>query len=376
MSWSKWYLLNDRSNANGFVIKRYRKKPNGKTAWESLPRGEYKNLDASGVEALLRRKNASLEIERLEAESRYNFDHAYINVRAKERFAAYIQSRANDQNHVTTMLGYLDQHVFQFFVLIKKQPDPRTWHKYEQDWGAWLVSKQKLSASTIKQVVQVCNRFTKFLSTRIYPEKLAVVALEPLGRKKLVAMKESSEEHHRYKFISHKRFEEICQALALQNCQVLPAIILAYHFGLRISETYGLDQKSFYAEHLLVSRQLKSFTDSKIRLGPLKTLDHRKVPYWFMTPQRAYQKVKALKPMGPYTLNKAVNEALEPFGHMSHDLRRSFITRALRLYHHRDVQMAVGHRDIRTTLFYAQDDRSFANKQLSLVDLDGDPAPT
>jgi integrase len=45
-----------------------------------------------------------------------------------------------------------------------------------------------------------------------------------------------------------------------------------------------------------------------------------------------------------------------------HDLRRTFITKALRLHHPRDVQMAVGHVSLTTTMGYAQDDRDTSDE--------------
>lgn len=40
-----------------------------------------------------------------------------------------------------------------------------------------------------------------------------------------------------------------------------------------------------------------------------------------------------------------------------HDLRHSFITRAIREKNSRDVQLAAGHKHLMTTMGYAHDDR-------------------
>lgn len=42
----------------------------------------------------------------------------------------------------------------------------------------------------------------------------------------------------------------------------------------------------------------------------------------------------------------------------SHDFRRTFITKALRLYAPIDIQKAVGHASLSTTMGYAMDDRN------------------
>lgn len=365
--WSQWYLLNDKSRPNGIVIKRYSKK-NGRTLWQNYPAREYTSLQRTELELFLKRINVTHELERKAAEARYDFDHAFINKHSKERYEEYLGSRADDQNHIRTLINYLESYTLEFFVILKKVPDPEFWQKYEHDWGLWLANDKKLSASTIKQIAQNANRFLKFISTRLYP-KMQCGYLEPLGKTKLKKLKARQPSAQRYKYVSEELFEKILKEN--KESSLLPAIKLAYLFGLRLSEVYGLSDKKFFGDSVLISQQGIGCTDGKMRLGLTKTSDTRKVPYWYISPQNAFKLVKVVEPMHPDTLNKKVNDLLGKYGRQSHDLRRSFITRSLRKQNHRDVQLAAGHKDLRTTLVYAQDDRELSTKQLSLDELEG-----
>ena len=46
-----------------------------------------------------------------------------------------------------------------------------------------------------------------------------------------------------------------------------------------------------------------------------------------------------------------------------HDLRHTFITKAVRIHAPRDVQLAVGHKDLRITMGYLRDDRDLSDEE-------------
>jgi hypothetical protein len=363
--WSPWYIIKDQSKTRGYVVKRY---IIGTTRKENLPISQYKDLSLSETESLIRRLNMTHELKRKTQEERYDFDHTFINAHAKERFKLYIESRAENQGHIQTQMRYLDVYVFGFFILKLKLPDPQFWHQHEHDWGKWLSTEQELSASTIKQITFIANRFLRFISTKLYPEKLTVMSLEPLGRNKLKSLKARAPNLKRYKFISEELFETIIKELS--GSPILANIELAYRYGLRLSETMALKQSSIYREHLFVNEQAIGYNGITLKLGPTKTLDTRKIPHWFSIPKDTWKLIQEVKPMHSDTLNEKVNRSLDKFQRQSHDLRRSFITRSLRLYNHRDVQMAAGHKDLRTTLAYAQDDRELGGGPMSLDELE------
>ncbi len=69
--------------------------------------------------------------------------------------------------------------------------------------------------------------------------------------------------------------------------------------------------------------------------------------------------------MHPDTLSDKFEKASKEAGlsFQFHDLRRTFITNALRKYHFLDVRLAAGHSDLETTQKYIQDDRQIQRKK-------------
>jgi integrase len=250
-------------------------------------------------------------------------------------------------------MNYLRKYTFEYFVLTKKQPDPKHWPRLQNDWGVWLIDDQKLGHSSILQIIFNANRFLRFLREVAYPGEVENIKLTPISRNKLKLLKANSVDD-RYKFITAEKYEKIEKAFKADHKHLLPVLRLCYHFGLRISETLGLRQDDVYEDTLSIQRQGKSFSAGKVSTKQLKSLEKREVPYWFASPDDAYEWISSMPMLNPTTLNRKMNAALKSFKHESHDLRRSFITRALRQQHWRDVMRAAGHKDIETTLRYDQ----------------------
>jgi integrase len=97
----------------------------------------------------------------------------------------------------------------------------------------------------------------------------------------------------------------------------------------------------------------------------LKTIDTRQSEYWNIGPATTYKLIKEMKLFNPDSLTSMFDKEMKRlwFAFQFHDLRRSFITNALRRKHYRDVQLTVGHKQIKTTERYAQDDRDFNRKR-------------
>lgn len=349
--WSQWYLLQDRTNANGYVVKRYCKL-NGKTKWQNLPVKQYKSLSNDEIEALLRRLNASHESIKLKNEERYDFNHAFLNKKVMERFEEHLDGSINDEGHKRQMLSYLRRYTFEFFVIKNKLPDPKTWQRVQDKWGTWLI-EQKLSYNTIKQVIFNTNRFLRFLREVVYFDEMPLIKLAPLSRNRLKAHKLKTYSD-RYKFINEDKFAEIVNHFSFKEPELLPVVMLCYQMGLRISETLGCQVSDIYEDSLDLKRQAYAFNNGKILTKSLKGLEDRKVPYWFATANDVYSWISVLPKMSPGNLIKRINAELKTFGLESHDFRRSFVTRALRVQHWRDVMRACGHKEMETTLRYDQ----------------------
>lgn len=359
--WSQWYKVNDKASLKGFSIRRYRV-ISGKTQWERYPTKEYKELSLGEVDSLLNRLNASHKVRIAERDEQFNYDLAYVNKTSLGKFEEYLSSQANDQNHITSSMAFLNNYGLKFFIVAKDIPDPAQWHKASVSWGEWLL-KQDIKPATIVKVVTIVNRFTAFLQENVYTEMPAARKLAPIGRNKLKRMALSSDGT---KFITDETWVKIVDWVKANDPGVLPNVLLSEAYGLRLSESQGLDKSKFFNSYLLVSEQGDRIKLGKLVLKPIKTIDTRKVPHWNIEPRAAWELVKTVEVMHPDTLNKRVNEGFNKFGHTSHDMRRRFITKALRAKETRDVQLAVGHKNIMTTMGYAEDDRELQDQMMNL----------
>lgn len=358
--WSRWYLVPEQG---ALKIKRCRTLQ-GRKVWQRYPAAQYKGLEQPAVESLLRKLNATYETDRRLAQERYDFNFSHINKTTVDKFEAHLKKQASDLNHVQFSMLALNKYVFEFFILQCKLADPSRWHFKEDAWGEWLLG-QELSPATLKKVVAVANRFNKFLVEKINPDMDAPRKLEPIG--KVTLDKLAAKDARGTSYINAWTFSQLVTRVKQDDPDVLPNIMLCYHFGLRISESLGLTREKFLAKALVVDEQGHKLVNNAVTRKPVKTKDMRRVPYWNLTAKEAWALVQQIKPMHPDTLVKRVNACMAHFSHTSHDLRKTFITDSLRKYHWKDVQLAVGHKDVRTLMGYNQDDRELGD---SLADLE------
>lgn len=368
--WSKWSKLKDKQSSCGYRVRRYRTNLNGKIEWETYPTKQYADFSLDELDKLINRLNAShISAENL-AKERYKFDHAYVNPVVMEKYTAELES-CMDRPGVIAALNWLNVYVFNFFILQQKVSDPSKWHKIDTEWGKWLQQthknkrgkKVKLSIKTILMIVQAANRFLTFLNDKgIYKELDAIRPLKPIGRGKIKTLMAESARPKDQGYIPRETFQNICQEN--KDNDILPNFKLMYWYGLRISESLGVERESFRVGHLSVSKQGISFKDGRLILGPIKTRDSRKVPHWFVDAKAARDIWLTVKPMHPDTLQKSMNDMLRKYGLESHDCRRTFITNAIKKTDIYQTQLAAGHQDIRTTMKYQRDDRNLEDDVL------------
>lgn len=354
---SKWYVI--KSNA-GIRVRRY-SIIGGKTKWERYPKESYSGMTVPEVEAFVKRLNVTAQVREDEARVRYDFDHAFINVRIKALFQDSIENNASGPGWVTSVIHHLDAYVLEFFVIQRKTPDPKGWLKLEEDWGKWLVAKG-LSKSSYRTIIQTANRFIKLLH-RHYGDEVPLFMLVPIGKRKLDHMVAAKKLKHgeRKKFISKTDFNRIIKAT---RPKIHPNIYLAYHFGLRAAETFGVTTDDVYKEFLHVPRQLHLINPGP-QYGVLKGKTVRDIPYWQSSPKDVYELIQTRELFHPDTLSDWFTQDMKKAG-MSfqfHDLRRTWITNAVRLHNPFDVQRAAGHVDFKTTQGYIQDDREMKRER-------------
>lgn len=267
-----------------------------------------------------------------------------------------------------------------FFIHTLKVYDPNQWYQHQSQWGAALLGQsedqshnvfgtQKKSVKTIIRTIQIANRFMALLHLK-NPKEYERVVFEPVSRGALNAYRASLELNKPDtegigKFIPPDDWADIEKRLPKN---IYPFVMLAYYYGLRRGEALGFENlESIKKGYLKINQQLKAIsTDGTITYGPVKDQDRRQTPHWFCTPMDAYQLISdgLNKKMHPDTLGQRWAELMDEMGmdYGLHDLRRTFITRALREHNPRDVQLAVGHTSLSTTMRYAMDDRDHSDE--------------
>lgn len=346
MTWFKWTLTD--FGPKGFVVRRY-KKLNGKTIWQTYPKKKHKGYDYEQLKTLVAQLN-SIRKQPLESSS------PYVSQPTLSRFEAMLKTRSNKNSHVVALMGCLNNHVLKFFLHTKKLSNPNLWKPYEYEFGDYLL-KQKTSAAHIVRITQTANRFIKFLHEN-FPDEIRSVRLDPVS---LHVMKDIvTTNTHRVKYIPKEAYELICKSI---SPSILPHVQLAYCYGLRRAETFGLTAAHIYEDSLSVERQLVKVTP--ICFSSLKSKESRQIPHWYSDAPQTYKLIKQVRIMHPDTLGELFRQQMKSLGlpFTFHDLRRTFITNALRQHHYRDVQLAAGHSDLKTTQRYAQDDRRLLRKQ-------------
>lgn len=264
-----------------------------------------------------------------------------------------------------------------YFVDVLNVCDPKEWAQHQETWGAALLGKAsghpsvfgdvKMSVKTIKRTIQIANRFMAFMHLK-NPAEYPAVEFDPLGTGALKAYEaelrlgqESDGELGRY--IPPEEWTKIDKKLP---ADIAPFIRLMYHYGLRRGESLGFDNTDYVkVDYLKITQQLKNLPKGEPRYAPLKDKESRQTPHWFCTPQLAYSFIRAglEYKIHPDTLYNKWLKFTEDngFNWELHDFRRTFITRALREKNPRDVQLAVGHVSLSTTMRYAQDDRQLGD---------------
>lgn len=363
---SRWYLISekDRSGKQVFRIRRS-KVVDGVKKLESYPAKLFLHMDNAEIESLLIRLNASYEANLKASQDRYQFDHSYVNIRSMAAFEKQLDKNISDKSKKGNVIHMLNRYVFEFFIVLNKLPDPVLWYTKENEWGQWLLNKE-LSPSSIRLIVSTANRFNKFLVEKQYPEMANPRKLEPVGKLKLDKIDKDRKKLAPEKYIFPDKMDKIIRDATRSNLDVLPNILLAGAFGLRMSETLGLTKAKFLKNSLNVDEQGDRLSSEGEILRRSTKSNERRVPYWNITAKDAWALVQKIKPMHPDTLLKKVNDFLERFAHTSHDFRRTFITNAHRKQHWKDVQMAAGHTDPRTTMIYDQDDRNLGDEMAEL----------
>jgi integrase len=351
-----WGLTQEKqkSGITTFVIKRWdteKKRP------VRLPVQEYAHIrdDEKELREFVKRLNAPLSAQR-----KVEFRHAFINEALLEKYLKYLKTQIATQSVAITNFNYLKKYVLGYFIGQCDLMDPNDWThiEHQTNWGDYLLNhKEVRAAKTKRTIVSEANRFLYWLA-EMRGKEVRYKKMQPLTKSQLKtveAVRILKGENSQRKLIPDdhwKRIEANLPAHLMANAN------LGYHYGLRRSETLGVQVQNVKLGYLRLERQL-----IKIGVyGPLKGKLARKVDHWFTSVKNTHKWVKVAEanPMHPTTLSTEWAEFMKSLGYDYdfHDLRHTFITKAVRKHNVRDVQLAAGHKHISVTMGYLHDDRT------------------
>lgn len=320
------------------------------------PKARYRHLLGKPVElqAYLGRLNAEITTRRT-----LEIRHKWISQEIQNRYEEELGLRTTSKDARREMEA-LKKHFLYFFIHTLELPDPNDWYRTQTNqWAKYLMGPDAPpSAGSKKQLIQAANRFMKWLHRQM-PDKIPLYRFEPLTLKNFKDADEARRlrgELRKERYIQPDVWKQIEGGLP---GVIRAAVMLAYYFGLRRSEVLGLRLDDVTVDVLWVQRQ-RTNSAGAVK-GPKGKID-REVPYWFCSPEEAYQLVTQLPTrMHPDSLTDQWDTYMKKLklDHVFHDLRHTWITLALAKNGKdaRVVQLAAGHKDISTTMKYAHDHR-------------------
>lgn len=407
VNWSKttpWKVTSE--GERGFVILRYIRLSDASTVKERLDRSLYEFQKANKLkcEEVCRILNYRLESKH-KAKEAWLVKSSFIKVQGSElsqKFEAYMKARSANPQHAQRCRRMVEMHFLSYFYHERKPAlyDYLEWVslKIQAEFIEYLLGKKvdstrmgkknPLSAKTIRAIIQYSNHFLKFIHIEsdgnIPLLKMTFPSITPARldaherkRKKGLPNKLPPKEQ----YIDEGTFKRIYKSAP---DELKSAIWIAYKYGLRRSEVLALELGNLKKSHLKVDHQLVGLeisrnsdkTRSEIiekELGPLKNRDEdgRKVPHWFAEPEETYKHLQNLHVCYPSGLSEAWGDLMKSLklSFTFHNLRNAFCSNALRDMNKLgisavDVQLALGHSDLRTTMLYLRDFRELEDDEV------------
>ena len=364
------WLIN-QENQKGIersVIKRWVYYPDGSKKLERLPTSKYRSFrdDEAELQKFVIRLNEQIDPEQ-RTKAVVEIKHAFISPELLDQYKDFLLIQIPNRAKATNEYHYLVTYFLNFFIGKLGLANPLDWHLcHKTRWATYLVSKEAPSSgSTKKAIVAAANRFILWLHER-RPGEVPPLKFTPLSKakyKEIEAKRILNKEARETKMIKDEHWAIIRTKLP---DSIRAFVMISYHYGLRRAESLGLQLEDVREGFLSVERQLESFTDDIPVYGPPKGREARKVPHWNNTATDVYNWIKEIQLMHPDTLSARWAELMRKLklDYTHHDLRHTWVTKALRKQAvARDVQLAAGHKDLRTTMGYAHDDRTLSDRK-------------
>ncbi len=376
-----WSLVKDGDKQ---AIRRWATLPDGTQKFERFPLKKYEHIRGNKRELedfVIRLNGKDPRVERIK--SMLAFKHAYISDDLMDDYREnYLFQQIPTRKDALSMFQYLNKYCLEFFISKSDLKNPLDWHRHQHVWGKYLLNKkdddldsEKLifnpgeikSAKVIRYTVNELNRFMKYLHLK-RPDEVPALTFEPISRaayKEHEARRKMTNETHVSKYVKPADWEKIRKRLEDQKAPWRFAVYLAYHYGLRRNETMGLQATDVRKAYLACDRQFSGHDKFKQPIyKPLKNRLPRRIPHWLGEAAQAYAWINDMQKglVHPDTLTNhfaSLVKALELPDYVFHDLRRTFITNAVKKkVEPEELRLAVGHSNIQTTYkYYVMDAR-------------------
>lgn len=353
LRYGKWFLTKEG-------IRRCVYHEDGKRTLIRYPKSKYSGLSLDGIKRLIKRLNNETESEIIQTRL------LFLPPNILEEFRSKLELEIPNPKDFRYSYNTIFLKYFIGFFTQTGNLDPLKWPKMQSQWAKALLENPGYpkSPKSHKYIIQIANRFMAFLHEQ-YPEEIPLYRFNPLSK----ARWKYREAYHS-KNVGHY-ISDSDWTVIWEHCpeEIRPFVWLCYHYGLRRSEALGFRDTSVIRQgYLMIEWQKIKHNQYSVLKGRSK----RKTPHWFASPKETYFWVKEGmkycyhpdtfgKVFKDYVLRLYQNNHIKRI-YTTHDFRRTFITRALRKAEPRDVQLAVGHVDLKTTMSYARDDRNLEDQ--------------
>ena len=367
---NRWLLNTENQRGiQRFTIKRWVYFPDGTKKLERLSLKKYRSIrgDEAELQEYIVRLNQETSRKEL-TKNAVEIRHAFISPKLLDDYKDYLLVQIPTKGKALNEFHYLKTYFLGFFINKLNLPNPLQWHAvHKTEWAIYLVSDEAPSSGAAKKdIVAAANRFIAWLHDR-RPSEVPPLRFQPLTKakyKEIEATRQLKGEARKPKFIKDEHWAKI---RLRSTAELTPFILLAYHYGLRRSETLGLTTDDVRTGYLSIERQLASYSDHTPLYAPPKGRETRKVPHWLGSPKNAYRwATDASSNLAhPDTLTDLWSDLMKKLDldYTFHDLRHTWITKTIRTNNPRDVQLAAGHKNIETTMRYAHDDRELEGQK-------------
>ena len=358
-----------------FRIRRRVTLPCGTKIEPRYPAKNYKNLVfKSDFDQLVNKLNYR---EDQQAKRNIEIRSSFIPTQIMESFRERLQVDIPSEKDFRYLYNTVFKKYFLNFFFNQNIYDPKDFLQYQEQWAKALLGKAddptknvftNASVKSIKRTIEVANRFMVHLREKDLESYPTLIVFTPISKGALkehgASLGLNEEDETVGQFITDTDWEVINDKLP----ESIGAFVrLAYFYGLRRAETLGFDSPTSVKNgYLRISKQLKSFKNGNPAFKTLKDKDSRSTPHWFTDVQTARELVVKsmagkMHPDTLYTKWVALMKSLN-MSYDLHDLRRTFISRALIDRSPRLVQLSVGHVSISTTMLYGRDHRNLSDE--------------